>query len=479
MIENPFYYEGPLICGKNDTTMIWRHHFLDQVIDDINRAKNPLIIGPRQIGKTTLTYQLKHKIQNLKKIDIVIIIQMGELAGANESNLIEHLVNCIIHSLPAELDRINKKHYFNEIKIITDQIRRDNCYEFSRYLSQLQSMIEEVRRIILIFDELEVLEDTLLYKFLGVFRQMASNSLLNKNDPKYSIVLVCQKDLSTFDLGKASPYNINVTTHRISNCNENEIENMLSNKFSKNSIRRLFSDDAMKFLVHETNGHPYLFQRISSHAVDIINERDSLQIEIQDAIIAIMRLFELGDRNLRITLDSIQKLEQTEIISDLLMGKKIPFERALPEIYHLENNGIVIKDQKHNICCFRTTIYERIFLKEYFSKLTTLKGKYLAEDATLLIRISELQRILLNENYSKYIYENIPKHSNLIEALKKLLKTLYDNNKVVFNTDVIKSCLIYWQAEIAVEKIEVDDILKILAMLYLEKIELADANRVA
>jgi hypothetical protein len=472
---NPFYNDGPIKPEAKIPTMVWRNHFLDELTKDVSEAMHPLIVGSRQSGKTTLAYQLINKLHNRREKDcIAIYIDSSSLVGATETNVVSHFIKTIIEFIKRSESKIVNEDFLETLHNYTGR-QPVTFYDYSRFLDDFCSSVLNIFRIVLVFDEIEVLPDKLLYGVLNVFRSIATKSQFQHDSPCYSIVILCHRNLTEFDLGLGSPYNVNVKTRRIEDLTLQELNEMLDGTHAGSVIGKKFSDEAIDFIYRETSGHPYLVQRLCHQAVEMIEHKSNM-INIKDVIHVSMWLFEKGDRNLRITIDSVSNTTYGEeiVIHDLLKGKMIPFERILPSIRNLEYKGIIKEDKESRLCVFRAKIYEQLFLNKYFNRLNPLDGKHIKEDATLLLRISEIQSLLLNEKLYKSIKAELSKntHQDMHRSISMCLMNLYESSKLRLHLEIIKESLRYWKTEINTTSIDYEKILNILSLLYLEYFEM-------
>lgn len=321
-----------------------------------------MIIGPSQSGKTTLANQLIHKLHKQNNY-IVIAIEAGPLANATEANVINLIFKSTKENLKKELSRLNLNQLINELDKICCESLPNTWYEFSEYLDAIYETLHNIHQIVLVIDEIEVLSDPLLYNFLSLFRSLANKNLGREKGPYFSMVILCQQDLSAFDLGKGSPYNIKVTTRRINDFTFTEFQEMLDQDHAGSIIGKIFNEEAASLIFNETSGHPFLIQRICQLAIDIMHEQHYEKIDEKIVIETMIVLFEKGNRHLRIIYnDAPQDNDQKEIILRILRGIPEPFERILPAHRYLEDKGVIKEDKTHKLCRFRTKIYERLFL---------------------------------------------------------------------------------------------------------------------
>jgi type II secretory pathway predicted ATPase ExeA len=454
--------------------MIWRKNILDQLLEDINEGYHPLIIGPSQSGKTTLANQLIYRLQTQNN-NIIIKMEAGSLATATEANVIDLFFKSTKECL--ENYRLNLSQSIDELNHIYYGRQLNTCYNFSEFLDTMYTVLHNIYRIVIIVDEIEILPDHLLYNILSLFRSLANKNLDHKKeDLLYSIVILCQQDLSAFDLGKGSPYNINAKTRRITDFTFDEFNQMLDQEHTGPIIGKTLSEEAIRFIYEETNGHPYLVQRICQLAIEIMNEKQLGRIDNKILIEALIILFEKGNRHLRIIGDTVpQNDEQKEIILNILRGIPEPFERIFKSHRYLEDKGVIKEDKEHKLCVFRTKIYERLFLKKYFTEISHITGKSLKKDARLLIRISEIQHLLINDEILKDLKEKLNNgQNNKNKSIKEYLNLLLKQKILIFNLEIIKTLFSYWGTTIDIDTINNNSILNNLVSLFIENPEIGN-----
>ena len=252
------------------------------------------------------------------------------------------------------------------------------------------------------------------------------------------------------------------------------MDSFLLKKWIKSS-----TNEAIELLIEESGGQPFLVQRICARAVDWYIERKIKKIDKSDIIESILHMFEFSDRNLRIILSTVEDKDNPKLellCKDLLRGKRIPFERVLPSINRLYEAGVIKEaSEKRRLCDFGNKIYERLFLNRYFNEIISLNGKYLIKDATLFVRSSEIQRILLNEEIKKMLEDSLIIHKVKMDDKEKLYKLLINelsklrkNNHLEYDIDMIKIGLRFFGSEIPEESFNEKIILEVLARLYME-----------
>jgi len=477
-LTNPFYFRGPLNPDDPScpSTMIWREDLLKELLEDVYKTRYFLILGPRQTGKTTLAYQLSYRLQENVR-NIVCFIECGALGGATESNVVDSIYSKVFQKFIDKASEPENKGLLDCLDSIKNYPKPQTFYELYTFLDKVLINAVGLNRIILILDEIEAISQENLINVLSMFRAIFNSYHDRREDPRYCVIMVTTRNLTALDLGYGSPYNI-AEIRNVRNFSPEQVREMLNKEHISIEISNAFTEKAIEYLIEESNGQPYLVQRICARAVDWYIERKIKKIDKSDIIKSILHMFEFSDRNLRIILNTVEDKDNPELESfckDLLRGEMIPFERVLPSINRLYEAGVIKEASKERrLCDFGNKIYERLFLNRYFDDILGLKGKYLLRDATLFLRSSEIQRVILNEEIRKSIEDRISmpikkgNEKKTLNTIIKILNELRNKGHLSYDIDIIKIGILFFGSEISEENFTEDNITEVLARLYLE-----------
>lgn len=329
------------------------------------------IIGPRQVGKTSLLQRIQAVVETNYDYASTLI----DLSTINDPNFefsewAFHFCNLLINQLQPFIN--------GELNIDYPKA----SVEFREYWKMLFRALNKSSLLILL-DE-------------------ANSVPLQVNDPFYSTIRSIYTDRNSYrpdpDLSKInfafagvfepeklvknrqnSPFNVSQII-RLTDFSRQEIK-LFANQLEKH-IDRDIPGEVLDRIYFWTNGHPYLTQTYFAVLQTKLVEQDTNELSSALVDNLIPEIMELGsdnvDHTIKITLDNDEK---KELIIDLLRGKIHGFSRANRLVAQLELDG-VIKEDNNNKCIIRNAIYE-LALKRAIGledELILKNGMYLSRD---------------------------------------------------------------------------------------------------
>ncbi len=248
-----FITGGPLNPVKHRNILIDRIEFTE-IIDHIKNKDNYIVLeSARQTGKTTLLYQIQHRLHNhnygvayldFSRINLQIEPYFYRQVCTNIKNELKALIN---YSSDTQLE-LNK--------II-------NFKTFSKFLKSLSSQTPQARKLILIFEEIGNIPENIfsdlfsgLRGFFTEGRGLGSDSYLCQK-----IIIICAGTLDTKKLieGENSPFKNICEKFTLSDFSLEHIPSLTQNFQDFSSQKRNIIADS---IYQWTNGHPYLTQRL-------------------------------------------------------------------------------------------------------------------------------------------------------------------------------------------------------------------------
>lgn len=303
------------------------------------------ILSSRQTGKTTLLYQLRHRLRprglGIALIDLAVVRDQSE----------EHLYGYVAGELRSELGPNLPRGV--EKKDVAAQVT--NPIEFRRFMLDLARQAR-VPRIVVLMDEVEAVPEKFSDAFFGVVRNIFSSR--RKEDEavfeKYLFVLCGARELHRLTGGPNSPLNI--------------AERVYLKDFDLAGVRLLVANfqragivappETAAWVYAQTNGHPYLTQKLCAviertHCATITPE------VVQTAAEEILR----GDDHLeKMILQVDAEVQAREQLRQITAGQAIPFSRLNPTTARLELLG-AIRDAKQ--CAIRNALYAAAFRQHF------------------------------------------------------------------------------------------------------------------
>jgi hypothetical protein len=332
-MENPYEYAGPLDPVKNNLVCAPREDEVRKVIDSIRKGKYWMILGSRQIGKTTFLRLIKKEYKHANYVYINF-----EVAPKEEKNFYQWLVEQFLKKIP------NKKAKFNTITA------NDPDVSFYNFLTYFRPKAEE--RIILMFDEIDKLE--FLSGFLHLWRKVYHERIENKELERYIVITTGSMNLLRVTRGPNSPFNIAKTLQLQDLSKEESEKEIIDRPLVHLNIK--IEPEAKQMLWSQISGHPQLLQHACFIMLENVkNTKESLTPE--DVNKAIKRLFRDNNISLNTLKEDLQENNKLrDIVADILKEKDILFH---PYKYlALLGAGAFKEDKETFFCKIRNPVYK-------------------------------------------------------------------------------------------------------------------------
>jgi hypothetical protein len=348
-MENPYKYVGPLDPVKNNLVCASRNDELRGVIDDIKKGEYWMILGSRQIGKTTFLHLVKNRFQG----PVCVYINF-EIAPKREKKFYQWLADQFLEKIP------HKKTKFRTIA------REDPDLSFFDFLSQFRPKAEE--KIILMFDEIDKLD--FLSGFLHLWRKVYHERMGNKELERYIVITTGSMNLLRVTRGPNSPFNIAKTLQLHDLSKEESEEEIIDRPLTHLKIK--IEPGAKQMLWSQISGHPQLLQHTCFIMVD--NVKDPKEpITKKDVNKAIKHLFLDNNTSFNTLKEDLQENNKLrDIVADIMKRKKILFHPY--KNLALLGAGAFKEDKETSLCKIRNPVYKK-FIKDILKHLDGVSEK--------------------------------------------------------------------------------------------------------
>lgn len=336
MLENPYRFTGPVDPVAHRFVCCQRNPEIAKVISGIKKGDYWSVIGPSQIGKSTLLKQLMHILSGY----YYIYIDM-EATPKDDREFYKMLVKTVSRKIPCEPFKENIEHFASEA----------HFYDFLKLFKP-----QEDKPVIFFFDEIEKAYS--VNSFLHIWRRVFHERDFEKNLKNYTVIAAGKAELSSLTAGEdanTSPFNI-AQTLNLSELSREDAEQLIIAPCKSLGIDVELA--AKEKILTETNGHPQLLQHLCYIALEGIQE-EKATITGTDVEKALERLY-LENKNLKTMLKEIKTGRIPEdLIRRLLEGEKIGY-LAYQDL-SVTGTGPIINEGRD--CAIRNNIYAE-FLKQ-------------------------------------------------------------------------------------------------------------------
>ena len=217
------------------------------------------------MGKTTAAYQLIHRLQETRPDDTVALyFDCSFLAGGSSGSVAARLEREILTAVGQYLARLRKKMPELEVKKMptASEVTCSDFYRLEIMLEQVKKALPELRRLVILVDEIECLGDDALYETLSGFRALYNKYHLAEGPFAVCVIVLCTHNVARFSHGPGSPYNV-TDTRTVQPLRQTEWRLIV------NECNAQFVEPALTRLFHEVGGQPYLLQRVGNLACGI------------------------------------------------------------------------------------------------------------------------------------------------------------------------------------------------------------------
>jgi hypothetical protein len=332
--KNPYKYIGPLDPVDDRVVCLPRAKDIKRLINGINRGDYWAILGPRQIGKTTLLHLLKQQFPNSHYLYFNF-----EVPPKNEENLYQLLIDRLMEEFPS---------------VAVGNIRTNEKpdFRFFEFLKKFNTK-NNTQKIVFLFDKIDQLPA--LGYFLHVWRNLYHERYHQKNLRRYAVIITGSVDLIEKTGGPNSPFNI-AKIFEMKDLSDEESALLIESPMKQLNIK--METEAKVYLLHQVSGHPQLLQHLCHLLVEmaIKNHKNINVKEVDNAITGLFTTnttLEILGRHLK------QSKELARLVKKILKGENKVY--YLYKEFSFSGVGAIVDNQ--GFCSIRNNIFTR-FLEQ-------------------------------------------------------------------------------------------------------------------
>ena len=303
------------------------------------------ILSSRQTGKTTLLYQLRHRLR--PRGVGVALIDLAVVRDQSEGNLYSYVAGELRSELSPNVPRgADKKDV---------AAPPTNPIAFRRFMLDLARQVR-APRIVVLMDEVEAVPEKFSDAFFGTLRNIFSSR--RKEDEvafdKYLFVLCGARELHRLTAGPNSPLNIAERIY-LKDFDVAGVQSLVSN-FQRAGI--VAPPETAQWVYDQTGGHPYLTQKLCT----LIEHARRATITPQVIQSAAEDILHSDDHLEKMILQVDAEPSACDQLKQIAAGQAVTFSRLSPTIARLELLG-AIRDAKQ--CVMRNALYATAFRRHF------------------------------------------------------------------------------------------------------------------
>ena len=356
-----FNYHGPV--NPQQHYFIARHDLLATLMVQLERGKFFSIFAPRQMGKTTFMREILAHLKTLPQY-IGIEVSFENYRNLDEARFCEALQQDIDARLAATISPENTPRHADLMAHLGSPPAMRDVVDWSNHYTRVGELLFP-QRLVLIVDEFDVLPRKVAENFLHTLRKIYIMRDASTNPIFHSVALFSIRDVADV-VQTGSPFNI-AYKMRLQTFTPEQIEELLAQHATE--TRQPFADEAVKRIYEQTNGHPFLVNRLAAILVDEIVTDRSMPIGLADLSRALPQL--VGDRNDNFATLLRHTNRLREPVLQILVGEPIRYNLNYDPVYQMAMYGIV--RQTDDYCEIANPIYKKVITENLRPRETDLQ----------------------------------------------------------------------------------------------------------
>jgi len=404
-----FNYTGPVYADEH--YIVKRREMYIDFKNKIDEGRYFTIFAPRQMGKTTF---LKEIVRNINQDNyyIGINIDFERYRGIEIKHFYMELKIDIEEAFFRRLSEIGcvKK---GELKKIFDHTSFGNHIEFYRFVKLIGEVIPE-KKLVFLIDEFDAVSIDITGNFLYTLRDMYLKRREDRAFSIYSIGLVGVKNIRELNVGSASPFNI-ATQIKLDNFTLGQCHELIEQYIEETGQE--FDNRVIEKIHFETNGHPFLVNRLCAILVEDISQDKNKPIKLGEFQQAIDMLLSEHNTNFDSLRNNAEK--QKTAMQKLIFTDQFIEYNPYDNIYeNLIMYGVIKKGQNNNTE-IANPIYKKVLIKT-FSPVTDQEN-FFANGVTpsKFLERDKINILLLLSNFKQFVERVGLKLFDIVQSQKE------------------------------------------------------------
>jgi len=307
------------------------------------------IFAPRQSGKTTFFRRFAKELETNPEY-IFILMSFENCKNDNLITFYTYIQNKIYNQLIQRLEMVNCRE-LEAVQLFFDTHSLTKCADFYSLFEALNTIITR-KKIVIFIDEFDGIPLDEIEIFLSTLRKLYQDYKEHKEKALYSVGLVGIRNITQLVVGGVSPFNIadhvEIPPFTFQNVRD------LYEQYTKET-NQPFTEGAIKKVFEQTQGQPWLVNRLGTILTKQIKPETIDPIEIDDVNKAIQKLLKEKNAHFDNLKEKVLLYKETFYKINSQQVKFLPYDEAQSWLYQYglireENDFAVIANPVYSKC---------------------------------------------------------------------------------------------------------------------------------
>ncbi|KPA14918.1 AAA ATPase [Candidatus Magnetomorum sp. HK-1] len=349
------------------------------------------IFAPRQSGKTTFFNMFAKSLE--ENSNYIFILMSFENYSDYDLKKFYHFIQDALYEQLLQRLKTIKCHQLDSVQNFLNEHVLVDSGSFYKFFKRLNNIIKQ-KKIAIFIDEFDGIPHIEIKNFLTTLRKLYQEYKDKKDKALYSVGLVGIRNITQLTVGGVSPFNIadHVELPSFTLTNTRDLYQQYTQE-----TNQPFAEEAIQKIFEETQGQPWLVNRLGSILTTQVKPKTTDPIELDDVNLALSSLLKEKNNHFYNLKEKIVLFRKTFKQILLQKVKYLPDDDAQSWLYQYG----LIKEQ-NDLAVIANPIYSKRFLHIEDSKNSTPNQKkkifisYSHEDRKWL------DRLLFHLNQAKH-----------------------------------------------------------------------------
>lgn len=355
---------GPV--NEQEHYVVSRKALVTELATQVTAGKYFTIYAPRQMGKTTLLHRLAALLQQQPNF-LPVALNFEAFEGWPVEDFLQGFGLDLSRAL-LKLLQIRQDQRIDAVQQLFAGGPPTSFLALRELLVRLHELLAD-QNLVLIIDEFDGTPQAAISQLLQMWRQIYLTSQPPR--PLHSIVLVGLQNIATLNLGRSSPFNI-AQQVQLAGFSLEEVQDLLGQHTAETG--QAFAPGVIAEVYRQTNGHPFLVNRLAAILTETIATDRALPITQAHLETAIRQFTKEANYNFESLVRHAN--EQRADVLNILFGAKYQFSLNTPAIRTLHMHGIISPDEA-GLCEIANPIYAEVLLAAFRPVESGLQGAIL------------------------------------------------------------------------------------------------------